>query len=41
VKADWNCWMAVSHNDSFDNRNGNGQSFVKQDDIWQPRLSFY
>lgn len=27
-------------NDSFDNKNGNGVSFVKQDDIWQPRLGF-
>ena len=27
-------------NDSFNNKNGNGQSFVKQDDIWQPRLGF-
>jgi len=27
-------------NDSFDNKNGNGASFVKQDDIWQPRLGF-
>ncbi|WCE04772.1 TonB-dependent receptor [Pseudoxanthomonas sp. JBR18] len=27
-------------NDSFDNKNGDGVSFVKQDDIWQPRLGF-
>ncbi len=25
-------------NDSFDNRNGSGATFVKQDNIWQPRL---
>ena len=25
-------------NDSFENKNSNGVSFVKQDDIWQPRL---
>lgn len=27
-------------NDSFDNKNGQGQSYVKQEDIWQPRLGF-
>jgi len=27
-------------NDSFDNKNGDGASFVKQDNIWQPRLGF-
>jgi len=27
-------------NDSFDNKNTDGVSFVKQDDIWQPRLGF-
>jgi hypothetical protein len=27
-------------NDSFNNKNGNGESFVKQDNIWQPRLGF-
>ncbi|MFC4763709.1 TonB-dependent receptor [Dyella koreensis] len=27
-------------NDSFDNKNGAGQSFVKQTNIWQPRLGF-
>jgi hypothetical protein len=27
-------------NDSFDNKNGSGASFVKQDNIWQPRLGF-
>lgn len=27
-------------NDSFDNKNGAGQSFVKQENIWQPRLGF-
>lgn len=27
-------------NDSFDNRNGQGQTYVKQDNIWQPRLGF-
>jgi hypothetical protein len=26
--------------DSFENKNGSGQSFVKQDNIWQPRLGF-
>ncbi|MEG2804393.1 TonB-dependent receptor [Stenotrophomonas sp.] len=25
-------------NDAFDNRNGSGTTFVKQDNIWQPRL---
>lgn len=27
-------------NDSFDNKNSSGTTFVKQDDIWQPRLGF-
>lgn len=27
-------------NDSFDNKNSDGISFVKQDDIWQPRAGF-
>ncbi|MFC4763411.1 TonB-dependent receptor [Dyella koreensis] len=27
-------------NDNFNNKNGNGQTFVKQDNIWQPRLGF-
>ncbi|WP_078059709.1 TonB-dependent receptor [Xanthomonas massiliensis] len=27
-------------NDSFDNKNGSGASFVKQDNIWQPRFGF-
>ena len=27
-------------NDSFNNKNGAGASFVKQDNIWQPRLGF-
>jgi hypothetical protein len=27
-------------NDSFDNRNGLGQTYVSQDNIWQPRLGF-
>ncbi|TAA12152.1 TonB-dependent receptor [Pseudoxanthomonas winnipegensis] len=27
-------------NDSFENKNTDGVSFVKQDDIWQPRLGF-
>ncbi len=27
-------------NDSFENKNGAGATFVKQDDIWQPRLGF-
>ncbi|WDS37721.1 TonB-dependent receptor [Pseudoxanthomonas sp.] len=27
-------------NDSFDNKNTDGVSFVKQDNIWQPRLGF-
>lgn len=27
-------------NDSFDNKNGDGASFVKQDNIWQPRAGF-
>ncbi|MGO4503313.1 TonB-dependent receptor [Dyella sp. 2YAF14] len=27
-------------NDSFNNRNGAGESFVKQENIWQPRLGF-
>ncbi|NII12221.1 TonB-dependent receptor [Oleiagrimonas sp. C23AA] len=27
-------------NDSFENKNGNGETFVKQDNIWQPRLGF-
>jgi len=27
-------------NDSFENKNGAGKSFVKQDNIWQPRLGF-
>ncbi|MCC7634829.1 TonB-dependent receptor [Stenotrophomonas rhizophila] len=27
-------------NDSFNNKNGDGQSFVKQDNIWQPRAGF-
>ncbi|MGS7840042.1 TonB-dependent receptor domain-containing protein, partial [Stenotrophomonas maltophilia] len=27
-------------NDSFNNKNTDGVSFVKQDDIWQPRLGF-
>ncbi|MFT3763617.1 MAG: TonB-dependent receptor [Pseudoxanthomonas sp.] len=27
-------------NDSFENLNTTGQTFVKQDDIWQPRLGF-
>lgn len=27
-------------NDSFSNDNGSGQDYVKQDDIWQPRLGF-
>jgi len=27
-------------NDSFDNMNGAGQSFVRQGNIWQPRLGF-
>ncbi len=26
--------------DSFENKNGSGQVFVKQDNIWQPRLGF-
>jgi len=27
-------------NDSFNNKNGAGESFVKQENIWQPRLGF-
>ncbi|WP_243049649.1 TonB-dependent receptor [Dyella sp. RRB7] len=27
-------------NDSFNNKNGGGETFVKQDNIWQPRLGF-
>ncbi|WP_374247827.1 TonB-dependent receptor plug domain-containing protein [Thermomonas sp.] len=27
-------------NDSFDNKNSNGASFVKQNNIWQPRFGF-
>ena len=27
-------------NDSFENKNTSGQTFVKQDNIWQPRLGF-
>ena len=27
-------------NDSFENKNGAGASFVKQDNIWQPRVGF-
>ncbi len=27
-------------NDSFENKNGDGATFVKQDNIWQPRLGF-
>ncbi|MGE8225344.1 MAG: TonB-dependent receptor [Stenotrophomonas sp.] len=27
-------------NDSFENKNGAGATFVKQDNIWQPRLGF-
>ncbi len=27
-------------NDSFENKNSNGVAFVKQDNIWQPRLGF-
>ncbi len=27
-------------NDSFENKNGSGATFVKQDNIWQPRLGF-
>jgi hypothetical protein len=27
-------------NDSFENKNGNGETFVSQDNIWQPRLGF-
>jgi hypothetical protein len=27
-------------NDSFENKNGGGETFVKQDNIWQPRLGF-
>jgi hypothetical protein len=27
-------------NDSFDNKNGAGQNFVRQGNIWQPRLGF-
>ena len=27
-------------NDNFDNKNGDGETFVKQDNIWQPRLGF-
>lgn len=27
-------------NDSFDNKNGLGKSYIKQDNIWQPRLGF-
>jgi hypothetical protein len=26
--------------DGFENKNGSGQTFVKQDNIWQPRLGF-
>jgi hypothetical protein len=27
-------------NDSFENKNSDGVTFIKQDDIWQPRLGF-
>lgn len=27
-------------NDSFNNKNGSGETFVKQNNIWQPRLGF-
>ena len=35
-------WMVYAgiRNDSFTNKNGNNQAFVKQDNIWQPRLGF-
>jgi len=31
---------AGMRNDSFQNKNGAGSTFVKQDNIWQPRLGF-
>lgn len=43
VEDNWNVtdnlmlYMGI-RNDSFDNKNTNGISFVKQDNIWQPRL---
>jgi hypothetical protein len=35
-------WMLYGglRNDSFNNKNGAGESFVKQQNIWQPRLGF-
>ena len=41
-------WQVTDHvlayigvrNDSFNNKNGSGQSFVRQGHIWQPRLGF-
>ena len=45
IKDDWQVTdtfliTAGVRNDSFKNRNGDGDTYVKQDDIWQPRVGF-
>jgi len=45
IEDNWNITdnfmlYAGLRNDSFENKNTNGITFVKQDDIWQPRVGF-